>query len=248
MTAYSDPLGRRFLAAAPRRAPLMPLWHRWGASSAGTRDGRLGLPELPPAGATTFDTFWISRNRRSFAEADHRSLLRLEARVAPTARELASVVATRDGLVADRDEASATLRMLRERTRPDIASIQRGPGEKTATDSVVLSRRQRDWNAPVSAVASRISDLDKRIAELDKNAAELAALLSTVFGGALTRSSELRAFYQRRADVYARALTRAHASGPQLASLVVSTAIQAPDWTTGDCPWIPTSYNREVQN
>jgi len=244
----ADPLAHDFLAEVPKRAPSMPLSHRIGASFAGARDGRRGLPELPAQGSLTFETFWLSRNKESFAEADHRSLLRIEARVAPVARDLARVVATRDQLILDREAARVKLSELRSRPRPDISTVMRRPGEKNAPDTVVVARRQRLWDTPVSAASANLARLDSRIAELESEAAALAALIATAFGGAVTRSADLRAFYSRRANVYARALTRTHEHGPRFSSLIASTDIPAPAWTTSSCPWIPITYNPEVQN
>jgi len=246
MRRNTDPLSSDFLGRRTRLAPLMPIAHRLGSAWAGHREGRKNLPDAMDANGnaySTVDTFWLARNRESFREADQRALLRVEARVAAPSRELFALVTLGDQQRELLALARAEREILAARPKPDATTVKRGPAEQGAPDSVVVARRMRTWEQPLTVADAHIAGLAASIVRVDTEAADLHALVSLAHTVALTHSADLRAYYQRRSNIYLRALTRAHLHGGLLQALGTAAAqIPAPQWTLVPSAWIPAGY------
>jgi hypothetical protein len=249
-------LDRRFLDRPLYLAAPVRWWMRLGAWCAAGSDGRHGVLSAvdadrmdplytTPGAPAEIETFWIARNRAGFGQADQRDLRAMSARVAPFARDLSAAVSRRDSAAVERVSLLVELERLEQRPLPALASIQRGPAEASAHDGVLIARRMRTWNGPVSIMRSRIAELEATIARLETTAADLVAVLESAFEIELVRSDALRFHYERCAETYRRRLTHRHRDGASFqVAAMATTTIPAPAWTTASNPWIPTGAHR----
>jgi len=235
-TAY---LGRRLTVSSHLRLrDALPAW------IAGRGDGKAGMLDaanLEQGGRVS--TYWLQRNAASYEQTDRAEFLAMEATLAPAIRALDALVRERDELLGALDSQRAELEHLQQRAKPELATISRGVAEVNTDDAVVLARRQRLWDAPVTAAASRITSLETRIRAIAAEAAGLASIIQVGFGVAISRTDRARKYFERRAEVYRRALSRSSANGAVIQAAGIGTiTIPAPDWTQQRCSWIPAEY------
>ncbi|MGV8896351.1 MAG: hypothetical protein ACOH1U_07820 [Rhodoglobus sp.] len=131
--------------------------------------------------------------------------------------------------------------------KPQLSTIDRSVAEKGVDDAIVVGRRQKVWDARVASVDARIDGTIATIRRLEDQAADLNALVQKAFDIAATRARGTHAWYERRASVYLRALTRRHPQGSHLQALLGSTdTIPTPAWISKPCRWVPPAYLADV--
>lgn len=244
MRGGRDPLSTGYLGRGLRVSRHLRLRDALPAWLAGRGDGKAGMLDaanLEHGGPVS--TYWLQRNAASYEQTDRTEFLAMEATLAPAIRALDALVRERDDLLATLDSQRAELERLHERTKPELSTISRGVAEAHTDDAVVLARRQRLWNAPVTAAASRVTSLETGIRAITAEAAEHASIIQVGFGVAISRTDRARKYFERRAEVYRRALSRSSANGAVIQAAGIGTiTIPAPDWTRQRCSWIPTEY------
>lgn len=244
MTRTNDPLSARYLGRAIATTPPLSPFRLISAWFAGRADGMRGvLDAVDFADGTPVDTYWLHRNAAAFEQADRRQYLAMEARVAGPSRALASLARERRELSDECDSQRDALAELLDREQPTPSTIVRGAAEQSAHESVVLARRQRHWDRPVLLVRGRIESLEQRMHAIDVESAKLAAIIMVAHSVAVSRSQELRRFYERPAETYRRALSRSAVNGAVVQAAGINTVtLPVPAWTTEPCRWISSDY------
>lgn len=251
-TRRLDALNHDFIRRGIRISAWLPWWERLAAWSGGHRDGRfdvLGTTDpgrvltAPGCADPGFDTFWLGRSRSAFEQADRRAFLDIEARVAMPTYELVRLVREHQNLVTRKQQVVDRIAALSSRVKPHADSVVPGPAEATASIAVVVARRMSAWNAPLASATAELAGIEAHLTRIAESAANLYGVVTVAFEAAVTRSNAIRAHYERRCDVYRRALTHASPNGPLVQAAGAGTlAIPAPAWTTAECPWVPAAY------
>lgn len=234
-----DPLSVAHLGRGMTVSTSVRFRDAYPAWRAGTCDGKAGMLD---AADLTLDlsTYYLQGLRATYEQADRHEYLAMEAALAPVRRSLEALDRERTDLLQELDLHRDDLEKLHGRAKPDLSSIQRGVAEANADDSVVLARRQRTWDAPVSAKKAEIGQLESRLRSIDAQAADHLAIVEVGFDVAVTRTDRTRKYYERAGELYRRAFSRAAANGTVIQAAGIGTiTIPAPEWTQKPCPWIP---------
>lgn len=253
----ADPLDHRYAARFHETSQYLPLLDRFFSWTAGRRDPRvleIGANEsfVAKAGGADGDgslptTRWLTRNMNTCLEAIEREYLDGESRTARHAHDLDQIHRNILRLKADLLDIRAERVKVADEPKPQLSTINRSVAEKGVDDAIVVGRRQKVWDARVAGVDARIEGTLATIRRLEEQAEDLNAVVQKAFDIAATRARGAHAWYERRASVYLRALTRRHPQGSQLQALLGSTdTIPTPAWISKPCPWVPQAYLADV--
>lgn len=253
----AHPLDHRYAARYHEASQPLPLLDRLFSWTAGRRDPgvlKVGPNEsfIAKTGGAADDsslptTRWLTRNMNTCLEAIEREYLDGESRTARHAHDLdqthRNILRLKDDLL----ELQAERGQVASEPKPQLSIIDRSVAEKGVDDAIVVGRRQKVWDARVAGVDARVEATKATIRGFEERAAELNALVQKAFDIAATRARGAHAWYERRASVYLRALTRRHPQGSQLQALLGSTdTIPTPAWISKPCPWVPQAYLADV--
>jgi hypothetical protein len=203
----------------------------------------------PTSDRAAIDTFWLAGNREAGRQAMEQDFRRIAAGVADETHELRTLVGTRTALLDRRDMLDAAHERLVRRERPTLATVVAGPAEKNAAPGVVLARREREWGAPIRALATQRAQIDAELDRIQPRIADLAGYLVTVFDVTVRRSRTIRHHYERCAEIYRRRFSHRAGRGHDVQAVSMwTTTIPEPAWNTEACPWIPRSGQPSAAN
>lgn len=248
----TDPLAAEILLRRPERALRYGLARRLSDAWAGRRDGVVDLRALSPStGGTWLDEAvaaswrWLARNQATFTERDHREFLEAQAAVAGV-RAHYSVLHTSLATAMEEWERLGEARSALPGEPSPEALTLRGPAEGADSPAVIAMRRRAEHRRVLTQADAELMRARARVEALREEQARVLAALNEVFEAQITRSERLRAFHQRRQEVYLRAFRRAVLRRhPEPSSLRLPTpGIAAPAWTQQPCPWTTTPTNQ----
>lgn len=223
-------------------------WRDRGLISVSTNDVHRAAESAKDGLSAIPTTRWLTRNAKSCLEAMEWEYLDGESRAARYAYDLDKADRNIRRLKAELLELRADLARDDARPKPELLSITRSKAEHNVDDAVILGRHMKAHNARVALTTSRANSTVGSLRELEEQAADLSSIVQKAFSIAVTRARGTHAWYERRASIYLRALTRRHPEGAKLQVILGGTdTIPTPAWIFGECPWVPREYLSSTQ-
>lgn len=224
---YTDP---------PLKGTVYPWWLRLADGWAGRRDSKcLSTIQQGPSRTRVTDaesggypvvesspvpvTSWAEARIRGFRQVADKEALRLEAALDPLKVELTQL---RAAMELHRDTA-ARARETEEALRkvgPEEA-VASGPGERYASQDVLVARRGREFTARLAAVTSATAAAQRAVEEAQLRAARVEERIQRAEAASQLICREAWELTRGRLSVYGRAVARRHPDAPVVPALTV---------------------------